>query len=254
MSALLAALLLTSCKPVPPPPPDVVDAGALFARALAEPASSPMYATFDAVVTTGGRRISAAGTLVVSPPDRFRVELRGPIGPPQVVVTCDGHDVRAYMAPKNTFYAVNDADGALGALLGAGEGLRGAAVATSLLMGRLPLLPAEPVLVAVGPLANATWTRADNASFTLGIDGRTAHLADARATDPKGVVLFTGAWEPDVWPKALSLALPTLDTQADVRFGTWNVASLMDAAFVLEQPPGSEVGELNLVPQGAATP
>ncbi len=243
-------LFLGSCKPVEAPRLDVIDPAALYARALAEPRPSSMYANFDAVIAAPGQRLALNGTLVVSPPDRFRVELRGPIGPVQLVVTCDGKDVRAWVAPKNSFYQADNADATLGKLLGAGQEVHGAAVATSLLMGRVPTLPVSPELGAAGPVATARWARADGASFSLGIDGRTAHLIDARATDEKGVVLFSGAWVPGEWPRALNVVLPTLEASADVSFGKWAPATPTDAAFRLTAPTGSLLVPLVLVPTG----
>jgi len=245
-SALVSALLLAGCHPVAPPAPDVADPAALLARARAEAAPSPAFAQFSAVLTTPQQSMSLSGTLVVAPPDRFRVELRGPIGPAQVIVTCNGKDVSAFIAPKNTYYRAYDADGTLGRLLAGGEGLRGAAVATSLLLGRLPELPTAPTLTAVGPVATAAWTRSDGASFNAGFESRFGHLVDARATDAHGVVLFSGAWEPAASPTALRVKLPTLGASADVRFDAWQAASPADAAFQLEPPPGAIVKVLDL--------
>ncbi len=248
--AAAALLFLCACKPVEAPRLDVADPAALYARALAEPQPPSMYAHFDAAIAAPGQRLALNGTLVVSPPDRFRVELRGPIGPVQLVVTCDGKDVRAWVAPKNSFYQADDADGTLARLLGAGQEVHGAAVATSLLMGRVPALPMAPELTAAGPVATARWARADGANFSLGIDGRTAHLVDARATDEEGVVLFSGAWVPGEWPRALNVVLPTLEASADVSFGKWAPATPTDAAFTLTAPPGSLLVPLVLVPKG----
>ncbi|MSQ03944.1 MAG: hypothetical protein EXR71_18990 [Myxococcales bacterium] len=248
--AAATLILLCACKPVEAPRLDVTDPAALFARALAEPPPPAMYAHFDAVIAAPGQRLALNGTLVVSPPDRFRVELRGPIGPAQLVMTCDGRDLRAWVAPKNSFYQADDADGTLGGLLGVGDGVHGAAVVTSLLMGRMPSLPMAPELTAAGPVATARWARADGATFSLGIDGRTAHLVDARATDERGRVLFSGAWVPGEWPRALNVVLPTLDASADVRFGDWAPATPTDAAFRLTAPPGSVAVPLVLTPDG----
>ena len=245
-SALPILAVLAACHPVKLPAPDVVDPAALVARAYAEPPPTPAYAPFTAVLTTADQTLSLNGTLVVSPPDRFRVELRGPIGPAQVIVTCDGKDVSAYIAPKNRYYHATDADGALGRLLAGGDGLHGATVATSLLLGRLPTLPGEPTLTAAGPVATTTWRRADGASFAAGIESGTAHLVDARATDAAGVLLFSGAWEPAPAPTTLRVALPTLRATADIRFDDWKPATPTDAAFVLAAPPGAIVGDLDL--------
>lgn len=244
LSAL--ALTLAACHPVAPPAPTVVDPAALIGRARAEAEPAPAYAPFTVVLTTREQTLTLSGTLIVSPPNRFRVELRGPIGPAQVIITCNGTDVAAYVAPKNQYYRATDADGTLGRLLAGGDGLHGATVATSLLLGRLPVLPTEPALTASGPVATSTWTRSDGASFTAGIESRTAHLVEARATDPAGQLLFSGAWEPAASPTALVVKLPTLGAAADVRFDPWRPATPTDAAFILEPPAGASVRELDL--------
>lgn len=241
-------LMAVGCPVVLPASPDVVDPAALFDRARTEPAPASSYSTFSTVITTGDRRLTANGTLVVSPPDRFRIELRGPIGPAQLVVACDGHDVRAYVASENTYYIAENADHMLGQILGAGEGVRGAAAATSLLMGRLPALASVPALSASGSVATATWMRADGARLALGLDSRTAHLTDATATDSAGTLLFSGKWAFDVWPTAFGVRLPTLGAAADLRFNEWKGASPADAAFLLEPLPGSTVRALTLSP------
>jgi len=250
----LAPLLALSvaCKPVALPAPDVTDVSGLHARALAEPPPGPSYVGFDALLTAPGQRLALDGLLVVSPPDRFRVELKGPIGPAQVIVTCDGTDVRAWVAPQNKLYLAEDADASLGALLGGGADLRGAAVATSLLLGRVPDLGTAPVLTAVGPIGQAAWARPDGARLLVGIDGRTAHLVDARAEDSGAAPLFLGTWKPAAaGPEALTVRLPSLEVSVDVRFKAWSPATPTDAAFRMEAPAGAVVSPLSLVPAHA---
>ncbi len=235
----LLGLLLASCKPVVPPSPVVADPAPLVARAQAETLPGPVYATFGAVIRTPDQTLSVQGTLVIAAPDRFRVELRGPIGPAQVVLTCNGQDASVWVAPKNTFYAVPEANAALGDLLGGGAQIAGATVATQLLLGRLPSLPGEPTLSAAGSVARVAWTRPDGARFEAGIDSATAHLVSARATNAAGVLLLNADWKPGVFPAAMRLELPTLGVQADVQFHEWNTASPTDAAFEGAAPEGS---------------
>lgn len=242
---VLAPLLLAGCKPRDLPAPDVTDAPGLYARAVAEAPGGAVYAPFDVVLALPDQRLTLNGGLVVSPPGRFRVELKGPIGPAQLIVTCDGTAVRAWVAPKNQFYVADDADGALGRLVGGAPGLHGAAVAASLLLGRVPDLGAAPALRAAGPVATARWAREDGAAFEAGLDSRTAHLVDARATDASGQLLFSGAWKPGAEnPDALLVHLPTLGASADVRFGAWAPATPTDAAFLMEAPAGAQVKPL----------
>ncbi len=243
---LLGCLLLLGCKPVVPAAPVVTDAAALVARTRAEAAAAPTYASFSALLRLPDQSVSLQGTLVVSAPDRFRVELRGPIGPAQVIVTCNGTDATAWLAPKNSFRVLPDANRALGTLLGGAEGLGGAAVATSLLLGRLPELPGVPELRAAGSVATATWARPDGASFEAAIESRTGHLVSARALDAGGQLLLDAAWEPGPLPASMRVSLPTLGVVADVRFSSWNPAAPADSLFEGVAPDGAVVSPLEL--------
>lgn len=247
---MLSLALLAGC---PKPGPVVVAADAVpedvMERARAEAAPGPVYSNFTAVLSTENGRVTASGTLVVAAPNQFRVELRGPIGPPQLVVACDGTAVRAFVASKNTWYESLDANRDVGALLGAGD-LPGAAIATALLLGRLPPIPEAPVLSAAGPVANLSWARSDGAALSIGLDGATAHLVDAHAQNAAGERLLDAAWVPGVWPEGLTLSLPTLKAGADVRFGSWQPATPTPAAFTLPQPLGSTALPFPFSPPG----
>lgn len=231
----LSVLLLGACPKQPPASVLAADPIEALSRAQTEAASGPVYAPFSAVVALPDSRFTAVGTLVVSSPNRFRIELRGPIGPPQVVVTCDGMAVRAYLAPKNTFYESLDASAALGSLWGA-EGIDGAAVATSLLLGRVPALPGTPTVEG----ASLVWTRLDGARVALSMDQATAHLIAADAAGADGTRSLRANWTPGTFPKALHVELPTLGASADLSFGDWQAAAPTDAAFQLVAPEGAK--------------
>ena len=234
---MMSLWLLAAC---PRPEPTVslqADPAALLGRARAEAVPGPVYAPFSASVTTRDNKFNASGTLLVVAPDRFRLELKGPIGPPQLVVACDGEDLRAYVAPKHLFVEAG-ADEGLATVLGV-DGLDAAVLATSLLLGRVPFMGVEPALVASPP--GLSWTRPDGASVSVVFDAATAHLAAARAVDAAGVLLLDATWEAGAFPEALDVQLPSLSTAASVKFGQWQAASPVDAAFVLVKPEGAEV-------------
>ena len=239
-------LLASGCKPVVAPSPLVLDAVALVARAVAEPAPGPTYGSFSALLRLPGQSVSLQGTLLVSAPDRFRVELRGPIGPAQVIVTCNGQDATLWLTPKNTFSSIPDANAILGGLVGAGEGVGGSAVAASLLLGRLPALPGAPVLRAAGSVATSTWVRDDGAIFEAGIEGGTGHLVSARALDASGLLLMNASWEAGPFPSAMRVELPTLGVVADLRFSSWGAATPADTLFEGAPPEGAVLKVLDL--------
>lgn len=249
---LLAFPLLAACKEVKPTSPAVADPAALVARAHAEPAATPVYSAFSALLRLPDQTVSLQGTIVLGPPDRFRVELRGPIGPAQVIVTCNGTDATAWIAPKNTFGTLPNANGSFGTLLGAGEGVGGAAVAASLLLGRLPQLAGTPDLRAAGSVATSIWTRGDGARFEASIDSLTAHLVTAHATDKQGVLLLDAAWEPGAFPASMHVNLPTLGVVADVNYTEWKPAAPDPALFEGVAPEGAVLKTFDLAnPQPA---
>ncbi len=229
-------LALLACPRGGPTTTLEADPAALLGRARAESSPGPVYAPFSAVLAMKDNRATAGGNVVVVAPDRFRVELRGPIGPPQLVVACDGDMVRAYLAPKNLFVEAS-ADAGLATVLGA-EGGDGAVVATSLLLGRVPMLPGEPTFLPSPP--GLLWSRADGAAFSVVLDAATAHLAAARANDAAGRPLLDATWTPGAFPEALNVTIPSLSVSADVKFGEWQPANPSDAAFVLVKPEGAE--------------
>lgn len=247
MTRLLPLLLaLTACKPVLPTSPLVADPAPLVARAQAEPAAAPVYSNFSAILQLPDQSMSLQGTLLVQAPDRFRIELRGPIGPAQVIVTCNGTDATTWIAPQNNFVLLPDANAIFGSLLGAGEGVSGAAAATSLLLGRMPILPGTPTLGASGSVATAAWARADGARFEASVDSRTAHLVGARATDAAGALLLQGEWLPGDFPTTMTVKLPTLGVQADIRYAEWKPAAPDPALFIGVAPPGARIKTLDL--------
>ena len=233
--------MVVGCPKAPPALHLADNPAEALVRAYAEAAPGPVYAQFSAVVVTPNSRFTAAGTLVVSAPNRFRIELRGPIGPPQLVITCDGTAVHAYLAPKNTYFASDDASAALSAILGVGSG-DGAAVVTSLLLGRVPALP--PVSRVEG--AMLVWTRDDGARLSMSVDQDTAHLVSATALTADGTVQFRGDWTPAAFPTALHAELPGLGASADLSFEQWNVAAPLDAAFSLAAPDGAKIVPLSI--------
>lgn len=235
--ALGLSMALAGCPKAPPPAATAADPVAALERARAEATPGPVYAPFNAVITTPDQRLTVAGSLVVAAPDRFRIELRGPIGPPQVVITSDGKAAQAYVAPKNTYYTSNDASAALAGFLGIND-VNGAALVASLLLGRVPALPGMPSLNAAGQLV---WSREDGASITITMDEQTAHLATAEAYAAEGNRQFRADWTPGPFPVALRAELPTIHSGIDLKFGDWQAAAPTDAAFVLVIPEGSKV-------------
>lgn len=206
----------------------VVDPAATLARARAEAPAGAQYATFTVTLHTPKDDATAQGSLVVSPPDHFRLELRGPIGPPALVVVCDGAQLTAWNTMKGQAWRADDPDAALRRLTGEAAGL--AAIA-DVLVGRLPTL-GEPTWEAdsyrfLGPAGEIVRAQ---------LDGRTAHLVSLHAADAAGTTLLDARFTPGPFPRALRVELPVLGATADVLFKEWQAVSPAPSTFQLVLP------------------
>lgn len=247
---LLCLLPALGCHRVPSALP-AQDPASLLARALAVPASEPVANRFNIHIHTGDSDVTAWGALVVRSPDHFRVEVAGPIGPPVLVVACDGADVNAFLSTKQEFYAGPGADATLRRLTGGAAGLD---VLTALLVGQLPDVLGTPAGTAAAPPFGWTWwwTAPDGSRLTATLDTRTSRLVDVDAQDPAGRVLLhaelTHADPTSRYPTHLSADLPTLYASVQVNFGAWRPAAPPDTAFQIQPPPGVHIRTLGAAP------
>ncbi|MSP56912.1 MAG: hypothetical protein EXR69_15110 [Myxococcales bacterium] len=238
---------LAACHHPPPPLLVVQDPATLLARALALPMTPAVSNRFGIHIHTPEQDVTAWGALVVRAPDHFRIEIAGPIGPPVVIVACDGADVNAWVSTKQTFYAGVDADQTLRRITGGAAGLE---VVTAMLVGQLPAVLGTPAGSASEPpfVWSWWWTAPDGSRLTTGLDTRTSRLTHVRAQDPEGRVLlgarFTNADLTSRYPTRLSADLPTLYTSVQVDFGEWHPATPTDAAFRISAPAGTTIETL----------
>ncbi len=248
-SLVALAALLAGCPPKAPPelPPLEVDPMELLGRALAEPPPGPSAATFDLRLVTPEQSVSANGALVVAPPNRFRVEVRGPIGPPQLVIVSDGTGITAWLAGKNEIVTAADADARIREITGGEVGLEALA---SLLFGRLPAL-GQPDFVKPERPPAYRWAGPDQSHLDVTLDTRTAHLAALTLSDAMGASLLEADVAGKAWPERLDVRIPTKGVVAQLTFDEWRPAEPPDAAFTLPIPPGATVRPLDL---GGAAP
>jgi outer membrane lipoprotein-sorting protein len=241
--AAFALALLAGCPARVPPeelPPPTLDPAQLLDRAAAEPAPGPSAAAFGLSLVLPDNRVSAQGALVVSPPDRFRIEVRGPIGPPQVVIVSDGKTLTTWLAGKNLVLREDDADGALAAYTGGKAGLESLA---SLLLGRLPPLGA-PELVRRAATPGYRWSGPGESHVDVELDPRTAHLVALTLADEAGAALLSATVTGGKWPDTLEAVLPQQGIRATLDFDAWKPAAPTDATFVLVPPADAEVRPL----------
>ncbi|MDP2315545.1 MAG: hypothetical protein Q8P41_21785 [Pseudomonadota bacterium] len=243
-AVLLPLLLaLAGCPPKAPPPElplGPIDPAALLERAATEAAPGPSAATFDLRVELPEQHVSAQGVVIVAPPDRFRIEVRGPIGPAQVVVVSDGTRLTTWLAGKNQVYVADQADATLSAYTGGEAGLEALA---SLLLGRLPALGTPDLLRREG-VPEFRWTGPGQSHVDATLDPRTAHLVALALADEAGAALLDARVQGREWPEELVAVLPQQRITATLEFDEWKPAAPPDTAFVLAPPPGSEVKPL----------
>lgn len=244
LALFLLSLGLVACPPkAPPPGPAVeVDPIELFERAAVESAPGPASASFDLRLRTPDQQVNAQGALVVAPPNRFRVEVRGPIGPPQLVIVSDGVGMRAWVAGKNQLYDAPDADARFRSYTGDAAGLD---ALSSLLLGRLPVRE-KPDAVRPGDPPGYRWDGPEQSHLDVSLAPTTGRVSGLTLVDPAGVSLVEADVEASEWPARLVVRLPAQGVEAELRFGEWRAATPGDAAFVLTPPPGAEVVPLKL--------
>ncbi|MFZ5482058.1 MAG: LolA family protein [Myxococcota bacterium] len=234
--ALLTLLLaLTACPPKHPEPVVVTDPLALLARAEAEMPSTPRASTFSVRIDTPDQHVSANGTLVVAPPDRFRLEVRPPIGPPALIVASDGTSLWAWQAGKQIFWEAPDADAVFGE-----RGL-GMETLAALLLGRLPTGLGEPVLADVGYV----WTR-EGVEVRAKLDPATAELAWFEARDADGTVW--AAMSANVPELVREYRIPSLGAEVRIDLDAWGEAKPDPSVFTLTPPEGAERKRLRVGP------
>jgi hypothetical protein len=235
---VIALVALAGC-PHPVPPEPEVSASERLERAARLPPAAAAVARAAVTVHTRDRTVSAQATLLVSPPDRLRLELAGPIGPAAVVVACDGTALRALVTGERAFYLEPDARVALAAV-----GATPADV-VALVLGRLPALGAPDAA------AGTAWTRGgDRVVASLHPDGHLATLRAERAGAPLLDVALGAGAAPSAWTVRLAGVGVSVES-GEVR---WTAAEPPDAAFVLAPPEGWAVRPMPWVPAVDGSP
>lgn len=237
---------LMGCPHAPggPAAPVEVDPARLLARAQREAPPGPTSVTFGLSLDIGEQHIVAQGALLVTPPNRFRMEVRGPIGPAQVIIASDGVGLHAWLASKNTLYTVVDADARVRAITGDA----GVDAVVSALLGRLPALGA-PDGQPDPAVPSWHWSGAGRGGVDVQLSPRSGHLAAFTLVDPTGLPLLATRIEGDAWPTELVADLPSKQIHAELRFDTWRPASPPDTAYTLVLPSSVQVVPLEFLPE-----
>lgn len=255
-------LLALACAPKHPAElrPGPADVQEVLRRAGRARFDHAVLAPFDIRLATPNERVSAQGTLLVDPEGRFRLELRGPIGGPALVITSDGVGMWAWQPGKNVFFEADGAGVSVVAATGGEVGLPALAVA---LAGHLPDL-GEPDALAldVDGWPTYTWAGPEGARVIARLDPASAGLRDLDVVDRDGRVWLEATWTPGkLHPEDLHVTLPVQAAEAQLDFGDWVKASPDASVYRLQSPPGAEVRPIRLTRElppvsdtGAPTP
>jgi hypothetical protein len=250
--ALPLSLLLLGCPPRHPPeagpPPDPAE---LLRVVRAEPPAGASVGPFSIHIHSPDTNATAAGTLLVGPPDRFRLEVRGPIGGPALIVASDGKVLSIWQAGKATFWNAEDAEGALRGLTG---GVAGLAQIDQILLGRLPELGDPSEMGVDGPNARYTWKGPSGSTLVAEVDPATARLVELEGLDGAGGQWIHATWEPGLYPKSMRVELPRQGIEAGLVFDDWSPAKPEPGVFHLVPPEGATIRPLELQPREAPPP
>jgi hypothetical protein len=242
---ILLALLL-GCPPKPAALPRAPDgAEALIGWAEEQPLPPPVASAFSIRIDTPDTHASAAGTLVVAAPGRFRFEVHGPIGGSVLVVACDGTSLNAWEAGKNRFIDGSGIGEQLRTLTG---GVAGLDAVTALLVGRVPQLGKPTEIVPSPGSPQYTFVGPGGSRLVVGLDVASGRLASFSGVGGDGRQWLSAVIEPGLYPKRLQLAFLWIATTVDINFAAWNPVSPDPSAFTLSPPPGTVVVPLHLGP------
>ena len=239
-------VLLIACGPKHLHPPIQTDPVVQLSRARSEAPPPPQIARFTIRIETADGVLSALGTGIYSAPNRFRVELRGPIGPVQLVAACDGERVTAYILGKHTAYVGDDAEAAVRRWTG---GAAGVDAVVLLLLGRLPDLGPPTTMEPV-----PTWTRPDGSVVRAVLDDGSGHLARIDVVDPRGVLALSARFTPGTFPSHLDIDLPALHASASVDYSDWQTGAPPETAFSVVVPPGATIHSIDTIGRPADAP
>ncbi len=238
MTALLMLLACPHGGPGGPASPEE-----LLARASTPAPEGAVVSRFDMNVSTPTTRGPASGTLLVDPPDRFYLEVRPPVGGPALVAACDGTVVSAWIAGQQKFFSHPAAEEGLRGLT---RGAIGLEAIVSLLTGRVPPLGAPQSLLSGPATIDAEWAGPNGTRLKVGIDPAKGRLVRMVGLDGTGALAVQAALLPGpVYPLAMNVEIPRLQTTVEIEFGPWKVADVPDARYKLTAPAGVQVLDLS---------
>lgn len=245
---------------------------ALVAAARSRPATFALQGRFTIRLEGPGLAGTTKGALVLAQPDRFRVEVHNPVGPPMMLLASDGRALNVWVSKNNRFYRGEDASQVL-------QQLTGGAVQLSdvnlLLTGGLPLPEAEirDLRLDEDGLVRLSLAAPEGVSVHAALDPSTGLLrqmevvAAPTGLDP-GValpqamvvveVLSTMKVGDQRLPESMLVRMPTLGWTVGLDFVSWDELGQIPEVFALSPPPGAGeqdlVGALRTIALGGVAP
>lgn len=247
MRALLCAsvIWISACGKRPSGP--AADPAAVLAEARARDLPFALRGAFSVTIRRGEAELGTRGGLVLHEPDRFRVEILGPVGTPALIVASDGRAIDVWNAQDQIFYHGPDAASVLAELTGGAVGLSDV---VRVLTASLPL-PDAPVRSATmedGALALAL-AGAEGVDVLARVDAKTGLLAELSVQrDGERLVHLAYGESKKVGrvrlPWLMSLEIPSLSLGLELDVVSWDELGQVPEVFRLTPPAGATEKDL----------
>lgn len=196
---------------------------------------------------------TTSGAMILLDPDKLRIEIRSPVGPPLFILASDGKALNAWASKDSMYYRGDDALAVL-------KELTGGAVSTSdliaMLTGGLPLEAAEIVDLGANPdgSTRVVFAPIENLQVRASLDSQhevLSHVSlllldeegNSRSVlevDYADLMRVSGSR----MPAEIVIEAPTIGWRATLEIHTWDELGKIPDAFDLQPPPGSTEADL----------
>ena len=253
-------LLFLGCAKPRGPVVHVGDPDVVVSLARSRTMAGAANARFSVTLNTGKREFTIPASLLLSHPDRFRIEFYTPFGTPLLTATSDGSSLHAWNQRDRVFYEGNEASQVLKRLAGGEVGIDDF---LAILTAKLPLADAEilhigrtvfdddgVVIVMLGP---------DDIRVRAVIDPKTGMVRRLRVDPPSDEAGHKEPSTPPILqvtydgqvregkaflPAEMFVDLPRLGWSVRMVSKKWTGLDTAPDAFGLTAPPGAKIQDL----------
>ena len=196
---------------------------------------------------------TTSGAMILLDPDKLRVEIRSPVGPPLFILASDGKALNAWAQKDSTYFRGDDALAVL-------KELTGGAVSTedliALLTGGLPLDTAQIVDLGANPdgSTRVVFEAIENLQVRASVNSQHEVLEHVSLLLQDGSGGEKAVLEVDYadlmkvgnsrLPKVIDIEAPTIGWRATLEIHTWDELGKIPDAFNLQPPAGSTEKDL----------